>query len=164
MYKSIKLRIYPNKKQERLIIKTFGCSRFVYNHYLEKKIKLYEENKETFSHKQCSKDLTDLKKELPWLKEPDKFSLQCSLENLDLAYDRFFDGLASFPKFKAKKHSKESYTTKFTNNNIQMFEKHIKLPKLGLVKYNDKSFIEGKIVSVTVSRTRTGKYFASVTY
>lgn len=45
-----------------------------------------------------------------------------------------------------------------------MFKKHIKLPKLGLVKYNDKSFIEDKIVRVTISRTRTGKYFASVTY
>lgn len=164
MYKSIKLRIYPNKEQKRLIIKTFGCSRFVYNYYLEMKIKLYKESKKTLSHNQCSKDLTALKKELVWLKEPDKFALQCSLENLDLAYNRFFDGIASFPKFKTKKHSKESYTTKFTNNNIQMFKKHIKLPKLGLVKYNDKSFIEDKIVRVTISRTRTGKYFASVTY
>ena len=62
MYKSIKLRIYPNKKQEDLIIKTFGCSRFVYNYYLDKKIKLYKENKENLSYNQCSKDLTGLKK------------------------------------------------------------------------------------------------------
>lgn len=164
MYKSIKLRIYPNKKQEDLIIKTFGCSRFVYNYYLDKKIKLYKENKENLSYNQCSKDLTGLKKELEWLKEVDKFSLQASLENLNSAFDRFFKGLGSYPKFKSKKYNKQSYTTKFSGNNIQIFEGHIKLPKLGLVKYRDNSFIENKITRVTISKTRTGKYFASVTY
>lgn len=164
MYKSIKLRIYPNRKQEDLIIKTFGCSRFVYNYYLDKKIKLYKENKESLSCNQCSKDLTGLKRELEWLKEVDKFSLQSSLENLNSAYDRFFKGLGSYPKFKSKKYNKQSYTTKFTNNNIQIFEGYIKLPKLGLVKYRDNSFIENKITRVTISKTKTGKYFASVTY
>lgn len=163
MYKSIKLRIYPNKKQEDLIIKTFGCSRFVYNYYLDKKIKLYKENKESLSYNQCSKDLTGLKKELEWLREPDKFSLQASLENLNSAFDRFFKGLGFYPKFKSKKYDKQSYTTKFSQNNIQIFEGYIKLPKLGLVKYRDNSFIENKITRVTISKTKTGKYFASVT-
>lgn len=122
MYKSIKLRIYPNKKQEELINKTFGCSRFVYNYYLDKKIKLYKEKKENLSYNQCSKDLTGLKKELEWLREPDKFSLQASLENLNSAYDRFFKGLGAYPKFKSKKYNKQSYTTKFNNNNVQIFE------------------------------------------
>ena len=164
MYKSIKLRIYPNKKQEDLIIKTFGCSRFVYNYYLDKKIKLYEEKRENLSYNQCSKDLTGLKKELEWLREPDKFSLQASLENLNSAYDRFFKGLGAYPKFKSKKYNKQSYTTKFSQNNIQIFEGHIKLPKLGLLKYRDSSFIENRITRVTISKTKTGKYFASVTY
>lgn len=164
MYKSIKLRIYPNKEQEDLIIKTFGCTRFVYNYYLDKKMKLYKEKKESLSYNQCSKDLTGLKKELEWLKEPDKFSLQASLENLNSAYDRFFKGLGAYPKFKSKKYNKQSYTTKFSQNNIQIFEGHIKLPKLGLVKYRDNSFIENKITRVTISKTKTGKYFASVTY
>lgn len=164
MYKSIKLRIYPSRKQEDLIIKTFGCSRFVYNYYLDKKIKLYKENKERLSYNQCSKDLTGLKKELEWLKEVDKFSLQASLENLNSAFDRFFKGLGSYPKFKSKKYNKRSYTTKFSQNNIQIFEGYIKLPKLGLVKYRDNSFIENKITRVTISKTKTGKYFASVTY
>lgn len=164
MYKSIKLRIYPNREQEELINKTFGCSRFVYNYYLDKKIKLYEKKKESLSYNQCSKDLTGLKKELEWLREPDKFSLQASLENLNSAYDRFFKGLGAYPKFKSKKYNKQSYTTKFSNNNIQIFEGHIKLPKLGLVKYRDNSFIENKITRVTISKTKTGKYFASVTY
>ena len=67
MEKAYKFRIYPNKQQEELINKTFGCCRFVYNRYLAKRIELYENNQETYSYKQCSSDLTNLKKELIWL-------------------------------------------------------------------------------------------------
>ena len=66
--KAYKFRIYPNKNQEELINKTFGCCRFIYNRYLAKRIELYENNKETYSYKQCSSDLTHLKKEWVWLK------------------------------------------------------------------------------------------------
>ena len=87
MEKAYKFRMYPNKKQQELINKTFGCCRFVYNKYLAKRIDVYKNNKETFTYKQCSSDLTNLKKELNWLKEPDKFSLQNALKDLDNAYE-----------------------------------------------------------------------------
>lgn len=164
MIKSLKVRIYPNKKQEELIIKTFGCVRYVYNYYLDKRIKQYKNCKKSLSYNECSKDLTSLKKELEWLKEPDKFSLQSSLKNLDEAYKRFFKNSGDFPKFKSKNNKKDSYTTKFTNNNIEIFENHIKLPKLGKVKYRDNSIIKGRILNVTVLKTKTGKYFAAITY
>ncbi len=164
MIKSLKIRIYPNRKQEELIIKTFGCVRYVYNYYLDKRIKYYENYKKSLSYNECSKDLTSLKRELEWLKEPDKFSLQSSLKNLDEAYKRFFKGLGNFPKFKSKNNKKDFYTTKFTNNNIEMFENYIKLPKLGKVKYRDNTTIKGKILNVTISKTKTGKYFAAITY
>lgn len=164
MIKSLKVRIYPNKKQEELIIKTFGCVRYVYNYYLDKRIKFYKDYKKSLSYNKCSKDLTSLKRELEWLKEPDKFSLQSSLRNLDESYERFFEGLGGFPKFKFKKDKKDSYTTRFTNNNIEIFENHIKLSKLGKVKYRDNSIIKGKILNVTILKTKTGKYFASITY
>ncbi|EQG50893.1 helix-turn-helix domain protein [Clostridioides difficile DA00141] len=86
MEKAYKFRVYPNKKQQELINKTFGCCRFVYNKYLAKRIEVYKNDKETFTYKQCSSDLTNLKKELKWLKEPDKFSLQNALKDLDNAY------------------------------------------------------------------------------
>ena len=101
--KAYKFRMYPNKQQEELINKTFGCCRFIYNRYLAKRIELYENNKETYSYKQCSSDLTNLKKELVWLKEPDKFSLQNSLKDLESAYKKFFKEKIGFPKFKSKK-------------------------------------------------------------
>ncbi|AXU45203.1 transposase-like protein b [Clostridioides difficile] len=87
MEKAYKFRMYPNKKQQELIKKTFGCCRFVYNKYLAKRIDVYKNDKETFTYKQCSSDLTNLKKELNWLKEPDKFSLQNALKDLDNAYE-----------------------------------------------------------------------------
>ncbi len=90
MEKAYKFRIYPNKKQQELINKTFGCCRFVYNKYLAKRIEVYKNDKETFTYKQCSSDLTNLKKELKWLKEPDKFSLQNALKDLENAYEKFF--------------------------------------------------------------------------
>ena len=64
MEKAYRYRIYPNKKQKEIIAKTFGCCRFVYNTYLAKRIEMYEKNKETFTFNMCSKDLTNLKKEL----------------------------------------------------------------------------------------------------
>jgi len=78
--KAYKFRIYPNKNQEILIQKTFGSCRFVYNHYLAKRIEMYKTNKTTISCNQCSKDMTSLKKELEWLKEPDSHALQYSLK------------------------------------------------------------------------------------
>ena len=62
MEKAYKFRMYPNKQQEELINKTFGCCRFIYNRYLAKRLELYENNKETYSYNQCSSDLTNLKK------------------------------------------------------------------------------------------------------
>ncbi|WP_447513685.1 helix-turn-helix domain-containing protein, partial [Clostridioides difficile] len=110
--------------------KTFGCCRFVYNKYLAKRIDVYKNNKETFTYKQCSSDLTNLKKELKWLKEPDKFSLQNALKDLDNAYKKFFKEKTGFPKFKSKKINRFSYKTNFTNGNIMYCGQHIKLPKL----------------------------------
>lgn len=134
MEKAYKFRIYPNKKQKEILAKTFGCCRFVYNHYLAKKIALYKTSNTTLTYNQCCSDLTQLKNELIWLKEADKFALQNSLKDLDNAYQKFFKEHSGFPKFKSKKTHKYSYRTSFTNNNIEFCNKHIKLPKLKMVK------------------------------
>ena len=162
MEKAYKFRIYPNKKQEELIAKTFGCCRYVYNKYLAKRIELYKENNETFSYKQCSSDLTSLKKELEWLKEPDKFSLQNSLKDLESAYKKFFKEKIGFPKFKSKKTNRFSYRTNYTNGNIVHYGRYIKLPKLGLVKARDKQIPQGRILNATISKEPSGKYYVSL--
>lgn len=162
MEKAYKFRIYPNKKQEELINKTFGCCRFVYNRYLAKRIELYKNNKEAYSYKQCSSDLTNLKKELVWLKEPDKFSLQNSLKDLETAYKKFFKEKTGFPKFKSKKTHRFSYRTNFTNGNIEYCGRYIKLPKLGMIKIRDKQKPQGRILNATISKEPSGKYYVSL--
>ncbi|WP_334309902.1 IS200/IS605 family element RNA-guided endonuclease TnpB [Clostridioides difficile] len=160
--KAYKFRMYPNKKQQELINKTFGCCRFVYNKYLAKRIDVYKNDKETFTYKQCSSDLTNLKKELKWLKEPDKFSLQNALKDLDNAYKKFFKEKAGFPKFKSKKINRFSYKTNFTNGNIMYCGQHIKLPKLGMVKVRDKQVPKGRILNATISKEPSGRYYVSL--
>nr|WP_313251125.1 RNA-guided endonuclease TnpB family protein [Clostridioides difficile] len=162
MKKAYKFRIYPNKKQQELINKTFGCCRFVYNKYLAKRIDVYKNDKETFTYKQCSSDLTNLKKELNWLKEPDKFSLQNALKDLENAYNKFFKEKAGFPKFKSKKTNRFSYKTNFTNGNIVYCGQHIKLPKLGMVKIRDKQVPKGRILNATISKEPSGRYYVSL--
>ena len=83
MEKAYKYRIYPNKKQKLIIAKTFGCTRFVYNYYLNKRIQAYKDNNNTLSYYDCANDLKNLKQEYMWLKEVDSISLQSSLKDLD---------------------------------------------------------------------------------
>jgi putative transposase len=162
MEKAYKYRIYPNKKQQELIQKTFGCSRFVYNYFLDLRIKEYKENAKSLSYNDSSKLLTQLKKELLWLKEPDKDSLQKSLKDLDVAYQNFFKKHSGFPRFKSKKDRYKSYRTSCTNSNIQFCEKHIKLPKLGMIKVRDKHIPNGRILNATISQEPNGHYYVSL--
>ena len=162
MEKAYKYRIYPNKTQKELITKTFGCCRFVYNKYLAKRIEMYETNKETFSYVQCAKDLTKLKKDLEWLKEVDSTALQSSLKDLDFAYQKFLKEHSGYPKFKSKKTHKFSYKSKCMSGNIQYFGKHIKLPKLGMVKTKNKLVPQGRILNATISQEPSGKYYVSL--
>ena len=167
MEKSYKFRIYPNREQELLIQRTFGCCRFVYNHFLAKRIKAYAGDKTTLSYNTCSALMTDMKKEVEWLREVDATALQSSIRDLDTAYQNFFRRVKNgekpgFPKFKSKRHNRKSYKAKRNGKNIQIFDKHIKLPKLGLVKCKVSKQVEGRILSATVSQNPSGKYFVSV--
>jgi len=167
--KGYKYRIYPTKEQEIQINKTFGCCRFIYNNFLAKKINLYNNEGKTIGYSKCSSDLTLLKKEIIWLKEVDKFTLQNSLKDLDFAYQNFFrrvkngDKELGFPKFKSKRDNRQSYKTNFTNNNIKVLfhDNIIQLPKLKNIKSKLHREFEGKILSATVSKTPSGKYYVS---
>ena len=164
MEKAFKFRIYPNKTQQVLLQKTFGCTRYIYNHFLAKRIELYKQDKSSMSYNQCSKELTTLKQELTWLKEPDKDALQKSLKDLDVAYKNFFARPeVGFPKFKSKHGRHKSYRTSYTNGNIKFLGKKIQLPKLGKVKTKDKrTQLEGRILNATVSQEPNGEYYVSI--
>ena len=160
--KAYKFRLYPNKEQQILINKTFGCSRFVFNHFLVKWDNAYRKTGKGLTYNSCSAQLTQLKKELTWLKEVDSIAIQSSLKNLADAYSRFFKKQNDAPRFKSKKNKVQSYTTKHTNGNIAIVGNKIKLPKLGLVCFAKSREVEGRILNATVRRNPSGKYFVSI--
>ena len=166
-HKAYKFRIYPNTEQQVLLARTFGSVRLVYNHYLEAKTKSYEETGKSLSYTKCAADLVSFKKENPFLKEVDSIALQQALRHLDAAFQNFFrEKKVGYPKFKSRKHRHDSYSSVCVNNNIRLECGAIVLPKIGKVRIKQHRIIpEGHILkSVTVSKTPTGKYFASVLF
>ncbi|EJR42199.1 IS200/IS605 family element transposase accessory protein TnpB [Bacillus pacificus] len=162
MHKSFKFRIYPTQEQEILIAKTIGCSRFVFNHFLSKWNDVYKETGKGLTYNTCSSQLTQLKKELVWLKEVDSIAVQSSLKNLADSYARFFKKQNKAPRFKSKKNSVQSYTTKYTKGNIAIVGNKIKLPKLRFVRFAKSREVDGRILRATVRRNPSGKYFVSI--
>ena len=164
MERSYKFRLYPNREQEVLIQKTFGCVRFVYNHFLDERIQQYNQTGKAPTRFQQDKSLTTLKKNLEWLREPDKCALQETLKNLDAAYQNFFRRVKQgerlgFPHFKRKHDHHKSYKT---NSNIKMFDEYVQLPKLSKVKCKVSKRVDGRIKSYAV--TSDGTEFANPKY
>ena len=169
MYKSYQFRLYPNDSQTIMIQKTFGCTRLVYNHYLEKR------KKEHLTCFDTIKDLPNLYSEYPFLKEVDSCSLRCSLFDLEDGIKRFINHQNNYPKFKGKYSSKESYRTnymtstykerKYENIKVDLKRKVITLPKLKEVKikgYRNLESLPGRIINATISEYSSGKYYVSV--
>lgn len=160
---SLRFRIYPNGHQKMLIDKTFGCARYVYNYFLAERKDIWANRKERTSYYEQNRRLTVLKSENEWLKETDSRALQYSLRHLDDSYKGFFNG-AGYPKFKSKHDSKQNYTTAFNKGVTVFVGNHIKLPKLGYVKCRATKEVDGRIIKATVSRTPSGKYYASIVW
>lgn len=164
---SYKFRLYPTKEQERQIHRTFGCCRYVWNHYLACRNAAYKLDGHTMNYYECAKDMTSLKKELSWLKEVDATALQSSIRDLDTAYQNFFRRVKNgekpgFPKFKSKKSRRQSYKSKCVGTNIKIVGGFVQLPKLGLVKCRISKEVKGRILSATISQNPSGKYFVSL--
>ena len=159
--KAYKYRIYPTDAQMVFFAKTFGCCRFVWNKMLDEKQQAYKK-KERISRPTPAK----YKNEFPFLKEVDSFAL-CNVQlQLEKAFKDHFRNRKQFklPKYK-KKRDKQSYTTNNVHNSIRVdFEKGLLyLPKIREgVKIELHRRFDGKIKSVTVSRTNDGKYYASI--
>ena len=164
--KGIRVRLYPTKKQEVLINKTLGCGRFVHNQTLADCKQVYEQTHHFPSQSERIKNLVPLKETHEFLKEVDSTALQQSVRDLNSALDNFFKNRNhfGFPKFKSKHSSKQSYRTPYNGGKADVLgNKHIKLPKLGRIKTKRFDMPEVyKIFNITVERTNTGKYYASI--
>ena len=163
-----KYRIYPNKEQEILIQKTFGCARFIYNKMLENRITTYEKYKENKIElkKQKYRTPASYKGEFPWLKEVDSLALANAQMDLDKAYKNFFrDPKVGYPKYKSKHKDRKSYTTNNQKGSIRIIdENHIRIPILKDLKIKMHRPIKenSSIKAATISQTPTGKYFISI--
>ena len=158
--KAYKYRLYPNKEQEILLAKTFGCVRFIYNKMLSDKIEHYKETKEKLNNTPAQ-----YKKEFEWLKEVDSLALANAQMNLQTAYNNFFRSpKIGFPKFKSRKRNRFSYTTNNQNGTVSIKDGKLRLPKIGLVRIKLHRLIpEGqKIKSATITKTPSGKYYAAI--
>jgi len=150
--------MYPNKEQKELIHKHCGSSRYVYNLALETKNTAYLGSKHNFSSFDLIKQLPELKNELPWLKEVNSQSLQQSIQNMDIAFKKFFKG-AGFPKFKSKSN-RGSFSVP---QNVIVSGDQLIIPKFKEgIKIKLHRDLVGTVKSATVSFTSTEKYFVSV--
>ena len=169
IYKAYKFKLYPTEEQRILINKTLGCKRFVYNHYLN----YLKENKGKSKY-DLYKDLPKLKEENEFLKEVDSTVLCSAVDDLCKAFNDYYAKRKGYPKFK-NRFNKQSYRTscirstykekEYSNIEVDLLTRNIKLPKLGRVKirgYRNKERIEGKIINATITRESTGKYYVSV--
>lgn len=162
--KGVKLRIYPNLEQQDKIIANFGYNRFVWNQMLHMMVERYKNNRESKFLSPISLNylLKQLKNEYPWLKDADSTSLQATNKDLVEAYKRFFKQHNGFPKFKSRKFPKQSYQSNSVNHNIRVINHHIKLPKLGSVRFRGGRKIDGNIKNATVRLSSTGKFYAVI--
>jgi putative transposase len=159
--------MYPNKEQETLLQKHFGHCRWIYNHFLEVKIKHYKETKKTITWQDMATQLPKLKKEYDWLSEIGSQSLQQSILNLDKAYTSFFRSGSGFPKFKAKKNARKSFIVPITNGNIKLNydTKRLVIPKFreGIrCEFHRQVPEENTVKQAIVSQDRDGRYYVSI--
>ena len=159
--RTYKFRLYPTKAQAELLAKHFGCARFVYNYFLNQRQEQYRLTGKSDNYYEQAKALTGLKKqgEAAWLKEVNSQSLIFAIRCLDVAYTNFFKKRAKFPKFKSKR-SKNSFTAP-QDSIISDNKLFIRKFKEG-IKCRVHREIKGKIGKVTITKTPSGKYFASV--
>jgi putative transposase len=161
MFKSFKYRLYPNQEQQVLMSKHFGCVRFIFNWALAIKIETYENEKKNVSLFDLCKKLPELKQEYEWLNDVNAQSLQSALRNLDSAYTNFFKKKSGFPKFKSKKRRDDSFQCP-QRGKVNFDAGTISIPHIKNIKAVIDRRFDGKIKTVTISRTPSGKYYASV--
>lgn len=162
MIRATKVRLYPTPEQVEFLNRQFGAVRFVYNKALHIKSIFYKRTGVSLSLIKDLKPILSVAKKsrkYAWLKDHDSMALQQAVLNLGNSFKNFFEGRSDYPKFKNRHGDQSSYHC----TALSVGENWIKIPKLkGQIPAVIHREIKGKIKSITVSRTVTGKYFASI--
>lgn len=160
MLRSYKYRIYPNESQKVLINKTIDCCRFIFNLALEVKILSWRDGGVNLSYFNLCHQFTDLKKDYNWLNEVDSQALRASIKKVDTSFLNLYRG-CGFPKFKNKRNS-GSFQCPSNTRRINWNKSTLTVPKIYDIPIVLSRKFSGKIKTITISRTPTWKYFASV--
>ena len=161
LHKAAKVRIYPTSEQKQVLAQHFGCARWWWNFALNLSIETYKETGKGLSQVALNKYLPKLKKTegTEWLSECYSQVLQATTLNLTTAYKNFFDRRARYPRFKSQKNKQSIQYPQ----NVSVVGDCLKFPgQVGVVQAKLHRPIDGKIKTVTVSMTPSGKYFASI--
>ena len=159
--KAYKFRLYPNKQQEVLLNKTFGCVRFYYN----QQVTLFNSYDKESNPKLEFKSSTLIRQEFEWMQEVSAAAIQQKEIDFKEFKKQLFNknrkSKLGSPNFK-KKSNRQSY--RLPNQKFKILGNKIQLEKIGKVKFvKDRNFPEVfKFMSVTVSKNPSGQYFISV--
>ena len=156
-----KFELMPNGEQVRLMGRSAGCVRFVYNQALALQKQMYELTGKKHSRYQLDKLLTRWKIEAPWLPEVPSHALQQALVDWDRAFTNFFQKRAELPTF-----HKKGQRTSFRESDpaciaLDQNNSRIRLPKIGWVRYRNSREVLGAVLHVTVSES-CGKWFVRI--
>ena len=137
MAKTVKLRIYPNKSQIKIINGTLGCCRYIYNKYIESNIESYKTSNKFIHGYEFSKYINWLKKnneEYNWINNYSSKAIKDTIMNAEKSFIRFFNNKKGYPRFKSRKRiHKESYF--FIKDQVDYITHNIiKIPILGRIR------------------------------
>lgn len=161
MNKAFKYRIYPNKSQQILFAKTFGCVRVIWNANVES----FNSYDKDANPKPKIITKSDLITDKPWLNEISAAAIQQKIRDFQETSKQFFSKTRKKrigrPSFK-KKSGIQSY--RLPNQKFSLGDNKIRLEKIGWVKMRVDRAIpdESKILSCTISMNCCGQYFVSV--
>lgn len=163
MLKAYKYRIYPNQLQKQMLEQHFGCVRFIYNWALALQKRYYAIFGKSLPYGRIQSHLVKKKKsaKYAWLNDVNSQSLLNALKNVYAAFGNFFKGLTKFPQFKSKKNPQRSYQCP-QHCTISFEDGLLNLPKIKGLKAVFSREFAGEIKTVTVRKTPTGKYYASI--
>lgn len=163
IYRAYLYELDPNREQRILLAKHAGAARFAYNWGLARRISLWEQEKRRTDAVEQHREINALKEtSFPWMYEVSKCAPQEALRDLNRAFRNFFRGLKNgrnvgFPKFK-KKGLHDSFRL---TGSIHVLERHVQLPRLGILRLKERTAVEGRILSSTVSR-EADRWFVAI--
>lgn len=160
MYKAYKYRIYPTPEQAQAIERTIGVCRLLYNLALETKIYAYKSHGVSLSAFDLQKQLPELKSLYPWIAEIDSQAAKAAVKRVEWSFNNFFRG-CGYPKYKSKRNG-GSFQCPSGIRRIDFDNSTLTIPKIKNIHIRISRVFDGQIKYITISKTSTGKYFASI--